>query len=129
VAGSVLCWAGLSLSARRMAEEPAGAMVLSTMPVSLVLAGTLTVSSWVPLETWSLAIFLGVGAAGATLHFSVIMAYRLAQAATVAPVEYAAVLWASLFGALFFGEVPNGPMVAGAGLIIAAGLIVLRARE
>jgi len=129
VAGSVLCWAGLSLSARRMAEEPAGAMVLSTMPVSLVLAGTLTVSSWVPLETWSLAIFLGVGAAGATLHFSVIMAYRLAQAATVAPMEYAAVLWASLFGALFFGEVPNGPMIAGAGLIIAAGLIVLRARE
>ncbi|NBQ10880.1 MAG: DMT family transporter [Gammaproteobacteria bacterium] len=87
------------------------------------------VSSWVPLEPWSLAIFLGVGAAGATLHFSVIMAYRLAQAATVAPVEYAAVLWASLFGALFFGEVPNGPMIAGAGLIITAGLIVLRARE
>ncbi|MBL6716617.1 MAG: hypothetical protein RLZZ174_281 [Pseudomonadota bacterium] len=129
VAGSVLCWAGLSLSARRMANEPAGAMVLSTMPLSLVLAGSLSVDGWTPLEGWSIALFLGIGAAGATLHFSVIMAYRLAQAATVAPMEYAAVLWATLFGALFFDEVPTGALALGAALIIGAGLIILRARE
>ncbi len=112
-----------------MANEPAGAMVLSTMPLSLVLAGSLSVDGWTPLEGWSIALFLGIGAAGATLHFSVIMAYRLAQAATVAPMEYAAVLWATLFGALFFDEVPTGALALGAALIIGAGLIILRARE
>ena len=53
-------------------------------------------------------------------------AYRVARASTVTPFEYTGILWAPLWGFLFFGEVPRHTTVAGALIIVAAGLIALR---
>lgn len=53
-------------------------------------------------------------------------AYRIARASTVAPFEYSGVLWAPLWGFLFFAEVPRMATVAGAALIVGAGLVALR---
>ena len=53
-------------------------------------------------------------------------AYRIARASTVAPFEYSGVLWAPLWGFLFFAEVPRMATVTGAALIVGAGLVALR---
>ena len=53
-------------------------------------------------------------------------AYRIARASAVAPFEYSGVLWAPLWGFLFFAEVPRMATVAGAALIVGAGLVALR---
>lgn len=53
-------------------------------------------------------------------------AYRIARASLVTPFEYSGVLWAPLWGFLFFAEVPRATTVAGAVLIVGAGLIALR---
>ena len=53
-------------------------------------------------------------------------AYGRAQAQHLAPLEYTALLWAALFGYLFFAEVPQPALLAGAALIVGAGLIALR---
>jgi drug/metabolite transporter (DMT)-like permease len=55
-------------------------------------------------------------------------AYRLAPANIVATFEYTGILWAPLWGFLFFAEVPQGPTIAGAALIVGAGLFALNAR-
>lgn len=52
-------------------------------------------------------------------------AYRIAKASVVTPFEYTGMLWAPLWGFLFFGEIPHLTTLAGAGLIIAAGLFAL----
>lgn len=52
-------------------------------------------------------------------------AYRIAKASVVASFEYTGMLWAPLWGFLFFGEVPYLTTIAGAGLIIASGLFAL----
>jgi len=52
-------------------------------------------------------------------------AYRIAKASVVASFEYTGMLWAPLWGFLFFGEIPHLTTIAGAGLIIAAGLFAL----
>jgi S-adenosylmethionine uptake transporter len=54
-----------------------------------------------------------------------IAAYRRAEAAIVAPMQYSQILWAALFGALFFGETPDEATLVGAGLIIASGLYIV----
>ncbi len=53
-------------------------------------------------------------------------AYRIARANLVAPFEYSGVLWAPLWGLLFFGEVPRLTTVVGAAMIVGAGLVALR---
>ena len=53
-------------------------------------------------------------------------AYRISPANRVTPFEYTGILWAPLWGFLFFGEVPRWTTVAGALLIAAAGLVALR---
>ena len=52
-------------------------------------------------------------------------AYRIAKASVVTSFEYTGMLWAPLWGFLFFGEIPHLTTLAGAGLIIAAGLFAL----
>ncbi|HVO01255.1 MAG TPA: DMT family transporter [Candidatus Cybelea sp.] len=52
-------------------------------------------------------------------------AYRLAEANFVASFEYTGLIWATLSGFLFWGEVPDLYMIAGAALIVGAGLYML----
>ena len=64
-----------------------------------------------------------VAAAGMMLLTS---AYRVARASTVTPFEYTGILWAPLWGFLFFSEVPRVTTMAGALVIVLAGLLALR---
>jgi len=57
--------------------------------------------------------------------FLVVAAYRLAPVVVVAPMQYSQIIWATVLGALIFGEAMDGPTWGGIGLIIAAGLFIL----
>jgi drug/metabolite transporter (DMT)-like permease len=52
-------------------------------------------------------------------------AYRIAKASVVTSFEYTGMLWAPLWGFAFFGEVPHITTLAGAALIVVAGLFAL----
>lgn len=57
----------------------------------------------------------------------IIAAYRRAEAVIVAPMQYSQMIWATIFGALIFDEIPDGMTLIGAAVIIASGIyIVLR---
>jgi drug/metabolite transporter (DMT)-like permease len=66
----------------------------------------------------------GVVAAAGTLFLTT--AYRVAKSSTVTPFEYTGILWAPLWGFLFFGEVPKFTTFVGAMVIGIAGLIAMR---
>ena len=66
----------------------------------------------------------GVVAAVGTLFLTA--AYRVAQSSTVTPFEYTGILWAPLWGFLFFAEVPRFTTFVGAGIILLAGLMAMR---
>ncbi len=85
--------------------------------------------SWVtpgPRDLLSLGL-LGVVAMAA--HVLVNRSLKLADASTLAPLQYSLLLWAIFFGFLFFGDVPDLAVYIGAVLIVSAGVyIVLRER-
>ena len=57
-------------------------------------------------------------------------AYKHADASTLAPITYSSMIWALLIGYFVFGESPTAAMLAGAALVIAAGVaIVVRERQ
>lgn len=72
------------------------------------------------------AVMAVVGTGGAAC---VSQAFRLAPANLIAPLDYTALLWASLMGWLVWGAVPGWPVYAGAAVIIASGIVLMRARE
>jgi drug/metabolite transporter (DMT)-like permease len=63
-----------------------------------------------------------VAAAGLTL---LTQAYRVAPANTIAPFEYSALVWAALYGWLFWHELPAANTWLGMAIIVGAGLYVL----
>ncbi|MEI6762009.1 MAG: DMT family transporter [Betaproteobacteria bacterium] len=77
----------------------------------------------------SLTDGLLLGACGAVAAAGIMLlttAYRVARASTVTPFEYTGILWAPLWGFLFFSEVPRATTLAGAAVIVVAGLLALR---
>lgn len=65
-----------------------------------------------------------IAAFGSTL---LSQAYRMGQANIVTPFEYTGMIWAVVFGFLFFGEVPKWTTIAGMALIALAGVLALNA--
>jgi drug/metabolite transporter (DMT)-like permease len=50
---------------------------------------------------------------------------RLARASAVAPFNYSSIVWATLLGYVIFGDMPATMTLAGAAIIIAAGLLIM----
>ncbi|MEP1793042.1 DMT family transporter [Parasphingorhabdus sp.] len=80
--------------------------------------------AWVwpaPRDQW---VLFAMGVNGALIGYSLSQAYRLADAATVAPFEYIGLPLAVLFGLVMFGELPSWEVWTGITLILASGLFV-----
>jgi drug/metabolite transporter (DMT)-like permease len=65
---------------------------------------------------------MGVLAAVGSVLFA--SAYKNASSSFVAPFEYTAMIWAVLFGFVFFGDFPDGTTWMGMAVVIAAGLLM-----
>lgn len=80
-----------------------------------------------PLEDLGLVLLIAVLAVAAMSLM--IRAYTLADAALVAPMQYSQIIWATLFGWLFFDETSDFMTALGAGIIILSGAyVVIRER-
>lgn len=79
------------------------------------------------LAAASLMAACGVAATIGTILLT--CAYRLASASKVAVLEFTAMLWAPVWGLIFFMEWPASTTWLGAALICGAGLLVLRANR
>ena len=72
---------------------------------------------------WLLLALLG--ALGTAAHLVMTWSLRFAPSATVAPIQYLEIPFATLTGLLVFGDLPNGLAALGIAVTIGAGLYVL----
>ncbi|WEX73833.1 DMT family transporter [Sinorhizobium numidicum] len=79
---------------------------------------------WTPLKPLDTALLGLLGVVAMLAHVLVNRALKLAETATVAPLQYTLLFWAIIFGWLIFGDTPRLSMVLGAGLIVASGLFI-----
>lgn len=83
---------------------------------------------WPAASDWW--VMLGMGANAAVIGYCLSQAYRLADAATVAPFEYIGLPMAVFWGWIVFAELPLWEVWAGMALILGSGLFVfLRERQ
>ncbi|MCE9523202.1 MAG: DMT family transporter [Alphaproteobacteria bacterium] len=86
--------------------------------------------AWVTPGAADLALLVLMGILGGFGQLFMTNGYRFAQASTLASFDYAAMVWAILFGWLFFSELPATAVYVGAAIVIASGLfIALRERQ
>jgi len=78
---------------------------------------------WPDAATWALLIAAGIF--GGTAQILVTESYRISDASTLAPFEYSAMLYGLAIGYAVFGEVPGAMVMAGACVVIGAGLFIL----
>ncbi|WP_071675532.1 DMT family transporter [Nioella nitratireducens] len=108
-------------------EERTVVLQLYPLIVNFLVMGALLPFVYVPMQLVDLGASAVVASFAMMATACLVMAYRLAPAVIVAPMQYSQIIWASIFGALFFGETLDRPTVIGTGIIIASGLyIVLR---
>jgi drug/metabolite transporter (DMT)-like permease len=75
-----------------------------------------------PAET---ATLVAAGLLGGVGQILLTSSYRFADASVVAPFDYASMLFALAFGWFFFDELPTLTMLAGAALVVLAGLLII----
>jgi len=105
-------------------DEPILTSFLYTGIIGTLVASALVVPVWQMPGATDAAIFLGLGAVGALGQFMLIRALTLAEAGAVAPFGYVGVVFATLWGIVAFGELPDVWTVLGALVIIGAGVYV-----
>lgn len=82
-------------------------------------------SEWPEVRATDILLFLSMAAFGTTGITLITQAFRMAPAAIVAPFDYTALVWASLFGWLFWGDIPDMWVYVGAAVIIASGIVLI----
>lgn len=84
--------------------------------------------AWSPPANADIGLYALLGLGSAACHFLVILAFRRADATTLAPLVYLELIGGALIGYLAFGEVPGVATIVGAACIVAGGLVLLQRR-
>ncbi len=90
-----------------------------------ILSGLTLPFYWQTPGWYDLLLLIFLGAGGGLGQLFLTFAYRHAPAATVAPMIYTALVWAMLFGYLFWGDVPDMTLILGSTFIVCSGLFIV----
>jgi len=117
-----------SIIVRRIgADERPVVMLLYPMVANFVLMGAALAFVYKPMPIEHLGLVALVSVFAWTAGRLIIAAYQIGEAAIIAPMQYSQILWAAVYGALFFNESIDRMTLIGASVIIGSGLyIVLR---
>lgn len=111
-------------------DERTVVMQLYPLLANLLLMAALLPFVYVPVALVDLAASAVMAVLALLAIACLVAAYRLAPAVIVAPMQYSQIIWASIFGAIFFDERLDRMTVVGTAIIIASGLyIVLREKR
>lgn len=125
ILASALCFALAMLLTRRMARSETNVAMLAYSTLGAGLVGLpLMPFVWRAPAGGDIWLFVLIGLVGGTAAYFVIMAYRNAPAALVAPFEYTALVWGAILGWILWREQPAPVVWLGAAVIILSGLYV-----
>jgi len=120
-----LCFAAYAIATRFLSEsEGFWTTALYSALLGTGLASLALPFVWRTPDAGDAGLMLLMGAIGTAGQLLIIRAFAVAPASAIAPFTYAHLLWATLWGAALFGDLPDGWTVLGAGVIVGSGLYV-----
>lgn len=123
--GAAVCLAAYQITTRMLsAADRIWTTMLYTAGVGTLIATLAVPLFWsapTPAQAGLMALMGLIAVAG---HLSLVYGLGQAQVSVLAPFNYTSLIWATLFGYLFFAELPDAATVIGAAIVVAAGLYV-----
>ena len=118
--------AGAAIIARKVGNtESAATMILFPILGSILITGFILPFVYKPMSLADLAVMFAIGVFGQIGQLLVLLAYRAANAAFIAPMQYSQIVWAVIFGSLFFNETPDLYVYIGAGITVFSGILIV----
>jgi len=123
---AAICGALSSIIVRKIgSEERSVVLLLYPMMANFVVMACLLPFVYEPMPMLDLAALGFIAAFAFVATLLVILAYRAGEAVIIAPMQYSQIIWATVFGYVFFGESLDLYTVVGASVIIASGIYIL----
>ncbi|GAB4264846.1 MAG: DMT family transporter [Pararhodobacter sp.] len=123
---SALAAALVGVTSRKIGrDERSAVLLLYPMLANVVIMALLMAPVYVPMSLAHLGVVAVIALLALLAMMLTIIAYRRAEAALVAPMQYSQILWAAFYGAVLFGESPDRWTLAGASLIVGSGLYIV----
>jgi len=111
---------------RKLVDTEATATIVFWFSITATVLSLVTLPfGWVIPAPREAALLVAAGVLGGLGQILLTSSYRHADASVVAPFEYVSMLFALLFGYVFFAEVPTGTMLIGAALVVTAGILII----
>ncbi|WP_242443086.1 DMT family transporter [Magnetospirillum sp. 15-1] len=126
VAGTVLYALAMVLMRDMGRTEAAVTTVFWFSILTMVLTGAALPLVWRVPDPSAWGLFAAAGILGGTAQLLISQAVRLAPASVVAPFDYFHIVASSSLGWLLFSEMPGSSTLAGAMVVMASGLYLLR---
>jgi drug/metabolite transporter (DMT)-like permease len=127
ILGTALCYALSSTLVKIIGRTDSTQSMVFWMTCMLAIGSTLiALPSWQPILREHYLLILGVAMTGAIGQWGITEAFRRSPAASVAPLEYSGLAWVIVIDFLVWSVVPQWRTLAGAAVIIASGIALLR---
>ncbi len=123
---ATVSWAVYQVMVRLVGRrDTADTTLLYTAVVGLAVTTAIGPFVWQPVSAYGWLLLGIVSLLGAGAHWTLIRAYAVCQAPRLQPFVYTLVVWAVVVGYVGLGEFPDGWTLAGAAVIVVAGLFAL----
>lgn len=124
--GGAFCFALFQILTRALGRTSERSLTtLFYTPLAGAVVATVAVPFvWVAPDLRGWLLLAALGLLGGLANFTQIKSLELAPASTIAPFIYTNLVWATLYGYLLFGDLPDGWTVLGAAIIAGSGLYV-----
>ncbi|MDG4899717.1 MULTISPECIES: DMT family transporter [unclassified Mesorhizobium] len=96
---------------------------------TLIVGGALAIGAWRTPSALDFGAMLLLGIVSCAAHLMITRALKLAPASTLAPLHYSLLLWAIVFGLVFFGDVPSPRILAGSAIVVLAGIFIFHRQK
>lgn len=106
-------------------DETTSAVVFYFASTASIFALMTAPFGWVLPDALTAAQLIGAGLVGGVAQILLTSSYRHAEAAFLAPFDYASILFALVIGYTIFNEIPTIHTIIGSIIIIAAGVLII----
>jgi drug/metabolite transporter (DMT)-like permease len=123
---AAVCGALAQVFVRRLIHVETTTCIVFYFSLTSTVLSLLTIPfGWVWPTPEEAALLIAAGLMGGFGQIALTESYRHADASVIAPFEYTSMLLALAAGYFLFAEVPTLGMLAGAALVVLAGLIII----
>ncbi len=127
VLGTAFCYALSSVLVKIIGRTDSTQSMIFWMTCMLAIGATvIALPGWQPIMSKHYLLIGGVAITGAIGQWGITEAFKRGPAASVAPLEYSGLAWVILIDLFVWSVVPEWRTLAGAAVIIASGLYLLR---